>query len=749
MMPRPDVLSPTLVPGILAITVGIAATESAAVTSSIAPATADSPASVATAAPADAPPPADARAPTPTPTPAPTAAPADTLRYTVLIDGQRAGEEVAIREPAEAGNHERWHVRYELGDESGTADIQAEVLVDAATGLPVRLEVHGTDHRGREASESFGLWRDEHPVAHPVHDPRPPGQDPAAAYRDAEAVWLDRGEERRMPVEGPVLYRPVNQTPTLRAITGRALLAAPDGCLALLPEGRACIEEITRVLLGAGFGPRDPAPDRDPAADRVPARDDEIEVVLYAITGPDLALSYLWLEPDGTFFAELRGWLGVARKGWEGALDWLARVQDPLGPVSCNDPAREPVTHLALPGNPLMALATADGCWVIVSLRPRELEAGLVQAARPGAGANLGAGASLNPGARPKPGGSNTDLSPGAIGLVRRSGGALSLERLVALEVPAYGMALTRDETLLAVAAGDAVAFLDPQSLIEGGPEPILGTLRDGGRPGRFYVSLIPDERHLFVSDERAGTITVVDLNEARESGFTAAAVVGKIPVGRAPIALAFSPDGRFLYTTSQVAPEGLGWPDECTREGVDPASAPTHPAGAVLVIDVERAITDPRDAVVAAAPAGCSPVRLVLSPAGDVAYVTARRSDALLAFDTRRLREDPARALIGRVPVGRAPVGVAMVDRGEKVIVANSNRFDLREGEDSHLTVIDTMRVAAGPPAVLGTIPAGGFPRELHVTADGRTLLVTNWFSRTLQLVDLERLPLEAPPPR
>jgi DNA-binding beta-propeller fold protein YncE len=146
----------------------------------------------------------------------------------------------------------------------------------------------------------------------------------------------------------------------------------------------------------------------------------------------------------------------------------------------------------------------------------------------------------------------------------------------------------------------------------------------------------------------------------------------------------------------------------------------------------------------VAKVPAGCSPVRLAISPKGDRAYLTARNANALLAFDTKKLVHDPGHALIGKVPVGLSPVGVEVVDRGRRVIVANSNRFVAGSKDKQNLSVINAAKVASGAAAVLGLIPAGGFPRELRVTADGRTLLVTNFTSNTLELVDLTRLPLE-----
>ncbi|HYV97143.1 MAG TPA: hypothetical protein VE967_06800, partial [Gemmatimonadaceae bacterium] len=128
------------------------------------------------------------------------------------------------------------------------------------------------------------------------------------------------------------------------------------------------------------------------------------------------------------------------------------------------------------------------------------------------------------------------------------------------------------------------------------------------------------------------------------------------------------------------------------------------------------------------------------LSPDGARAYVTARGENNLLVFDTNKLVSDSAHALIGRVPVGTAPVGVAVVDDGRKIILTNSNRFAGSAADHQELTIVDATRVREGAAAVIGKIPAGGFPRELRVTADGKALLVTNFTSKTLEIVDLGR---------
>ncbi|PYM08097.1 MAG: hypothetical protein DMD82_03795 [Candidatus Rokuibacteriota bacterium] len=54
---------------------------------------------------------------------------------------------------------------------------------------------------------------------------------------------------------------------------------------------------------------------------------------------------------------------------------------------------------------------------------------------------------------------------------------------------------------------------------------------------------------------------------------------------------------------------------------------------------------------------------------------------------------------------------------------------------------MIDAANVASGAGAVIGSIPAGGFPRELRVTEDGRTLVVSNFNSNTVEFVDIGRL--------
>ena len=121
----------------------------------------------------------------------------------------------------------------------------------------------------------------------------------------------------------------------------------------------------------------------------------------------------------------------------------------------------------------------------------------------------------------------------------------------------------------------------------------------------------------------------------------------------------------------------------------------------------------------------------MAISPGGERVYVTARNSNAVLAFDTSRLISDPEHARLATVPVGAAPVPVAVIDGDRKVVAGNSNRI-AGATEPQTLTVLDAGRMQEGVAATLGTIPVGAFPREMAVSADGRTLFVTNFGSRS-----------------
>lgn len=392
---------------------------------------------------------------------------------------------------------------------------------------------------------------------------------------------------------------------------------------------------------------------------------------------------------------------------FEVALIALSALSASAQPSGCNAPAASPSVTIALPSRPFAVRPSADGCQVFVSLM-----------------------------------GDNSGKDAGIV-LLGRAEGRTELLRVVPLKSPATGLALTHDGKLLIATAADGPVFLDVGRMASGDPNPVLGSFSDGANSQSIYANVSPADKFLFVSEESAHSITVIDLQRARSNGYKADAIIGKIPVANAPIALTFSPDGKWLYTTSEVALPDWHWPQACKPEGRDPATAQiTNPEGAVIVVDVARASTDPAQAVVARIPAGCSPVRMAISPDGARIYVTARNSNAVLAFDTAKLLSDAGRARVGEASVGAAPVPIAVVDAGRKVVAGNSNRFAASTAPQS-LVVLDTAKMEAGTGAALGAIDAGAFPREMALSADGHTLFLTNFGSNSLQVIDVDRLPL------
>ena len=358
--------------------------------------------------------------------------------------------------------------------------------------------------------------------------------------------------------------------------------------------------------------------------------------------------------------------------------------------AECNEAASSPVVSIALPGHPFAVIPSTGrqaGCWLFVS------------------------------------------LDNGNIAVLRRDNGRIELEHTVKVKGHPLGMALTPDGKSLIVASGHFILFLDVKRLKSGKGDPTTASISDGENPMSGYLNGTADGKFLFVSNEAAQTISVVDLEHGRES-------IGTIPVGIGPIALTFSKDGRYLYTSSLTAAPDWNWPKVCKPEGQDPAKAEaTKPEGAIIVVDVERAKTDPAHSVVSRVPASCSPVRIAIAPSGDRIYVTARGSNAVLTFDTGKLVSDRVHARLAMTLVGPAPVPVAVADAGKRVIVGTSNRFDTDQSKAQVLEIL-----SADPLRVVSQIHAGAFPREMKLSPDGNTLYITNSSSDSLEIIDLKR---------
>ena len=165
-------------------------------------------------------------------------------------------------------------------------------------------------------------------------------------------------------------------------------------------------------------------------------------------------------------------------------------------------------------------------------------------------------------------------------------------------------------------------------------------------------------------------------------------------------------------------------------------AAGGTGTEGTLTTIDLRRAETQPSRSVVSTVWAGCSPVRVVATSSS--VYVTARESDELLEFSGTDLTSQPASALIGQVEVGEAPVGLALANHDGTVVIADSNRFGAN-GATSNLAVVAAAKTSL---QLVGYLPAGDFPRDMAISPDGTTIVLSDYGSGQVEEVDVGTLP-------
>ncbi|GLV59160.1 hypothetical protein KDH_59880 [Dictyobacter sp. S3.2.2.5] len=350
-----------------------------------------------------------------------------------------------------------------------------------------------------------------------------------------------------------------------------------------------------------------------------------------------------------------------------------------------------------MPGKTFKAVATSDGQWIFVSFN-------------------------------------GNDAATSGIAVLHEQGSQICLQHVIPLSGMPFGMTLSHDDRILAIADYSNVAFMDVAQAERGTKGALLGYVPEHPSSSTIEVALSPDEQDLFAANENDGTVSVIDFQRIRAHDFSAHALIGQLPLGVAPVGMAISPDNRFLYITSEA--------DKSLSSSTQAAKmCGGYPQGSLSVAAIARVRQDPAHAIIARAASGCGPVRVVLSPSGTLAWVTARGNNAVLTFDTTRLITNQKNARLASTTVGTAPVGAALIDKGSVLVVANSNRF-LQPYTPQHLTVLNTKQALDHKAAVLTSINVGDFPRELTLEANGQTLLLTNYNSQTLSIIDVSKLP-------
>jgi DNA-binding beta-propeller fold protein YncE len=309
----------------------------------------------------------------------------------------------------------------------------------------------------------------------------------------------------------------------------------------------------------------------------------------------------------------------------------------------------------------------------------------------------------------------------GAITTFRAGPAGFERSGVTLLRAPALGIAFVPDGSTLVVANDSGVALLDARALAAGtSPDP-----RYVDDPGAqiIAVTVSRDGRYAFASEELTQELAVIKI---AESG---SAIVGRVRLDGAPVGMAVSADGSRLYVTSESAAPFAS--ERGCRIG-------RH--GTLSTIDTARAETDPTHAKIARNEIGCSPVRVQLSPGGDIAWVTLRGEDHVAAYATADLQTDGSPKPRAIVPTGSAPVGIAFARHGSLAIVANSARFETMPNA-STFSVFSTDAALANGTASPTSYPAKVFPREVTVSSDESNIFLTDYASDAVQVIDPTRL--------
>lgn len=313
----------------------------------------------------------------------------------------------------------------------------------------------------------------------------------------------------------------------------------------------------------------------------------------------------------------------------------------------------------------------------------------------------------------------------GTLDVLRDANGEFEITRTIKLHGPGFGEALTPNGALLAVTEGARIEVFDVAGLKQQSADALAGTLTAGHAAGAVYAIASPDGRLLFVSDEQQHRLGVYDLRKWRTDHFKGDPVIGDVPTAAGPVGLAFSPDGKWLYATSEAAFANMGLQKDCSAETL--RGGRVHTPGVVIRVDVAKAASAPGRSVAGVVRAGCNPVRIAVSSDGVWLWVTARGSNAVLRIPTARFQSGATAAAASSFRVGQSPVGIAIRPDGNQVWVALSDRFASSAGAGNGRQLVGLVGTGGATLTSVRMMAelVSGFPRELAFLPDGRTLVV------------------------
>lgn len=247
----------------------------------------------------------------------------------------------------------------------------------------------------------------------------------------------------------------------------------------------------------------------------------------------------------------------------------------------------------------------------------------------------------------------------------------------------------------------------------------------------------------LFVSNELAGTVSVIDIAGAK--------VIYTIPVGKRPRGIRVSPDGQTVYVALSGSPIGGPNVDESTlpppdrrydgigvidvrtgrllhtlEGGTDPEQfAVSADGGRLFIANEDASLTSVLDVqtgeILKQLKVGGEPEGVDLSPDGRTVYVTSENDNQVFAIDTEKLE------VVAVIDVGPRPRSTGFLPNAPRAYVSAEN--------GASVDVIDTTthRVVERV-----TFPSDALrPMGIEASPDGSHVFVTTGRGGTLEIVD------------
>jgi hypothetical protein len=219
-------------------------------------------------------------------------------RSVILMLGKPAGE--MVRSVEADGS---LHVHYEFNDRGRGPKLDSVYRVGADGGV-TEARTQGVNYFKGKVDEAYTRDGDQ-------------------------ARWKNSSEDETRQLHGPAFYSSMDGPPEEVAMLARALLAAPNHSLPMLPVGEAKIEKVKTQSVRSKAG--------------------TAKVGLYAISGLDLVPFHLWLDEDQQLFALYSPWQSTVRAGYEDVLPALGKTQDGVENAASEKRARALTQRLERP----------------------------------------------------------------------------------------------------------------------------------------------------------------------------------------------------------------------------------------------------------------------------------------------------------------------------------------------------------------------------------------------------------------